>query len=56
MSDPTTYRRYAEECRRLAKIIPEEHRSVLLEVARAWNELADEQEVDPRSDSHDLAQ
>ena len=35
MGDPATYRRYAEECRRLAKTMPAENRHVLLEIARA---------------------
>jgi hypothetical protein len=56
MSDPATYRRYAEECRRIAQTLPEEHRRVLHEIARAWMELADELLPDPPSDSHDLAQ
>ena len=55
MSDPATYRRYAEECRRLAKTMPAENRHVLLEIARAWSDLAEEhQQDDPRSDGHEL--
>jgi hypothetical protein len=50
MSDPATYRRYAEECRRIAKMVSNEHRSALLEIAQAWIELADEHEIDSRSD------
>ena len=44
MRDPATYRRYAEECVRLASIMPEEHRRTLLEIAEAWSKLANEAE------------
>jgi len=44
MRDPATYRRYAEECCRLASIMPEEHRGTLLEIAEAWSKLAEEAE------------
>ena len=44
MRDPATYRRYAQECRRLASIMPEEHRGTLLEIAEAWSRLAEEAE------------
>jgi hypothetical protein len=44
MHDPATYRRYADECRRLAKTMPEEHRRTLLEIAAAWTRLAQEAE------------
>jgi hypothetical protein len=44
MRDPATYRRYAEECRRLASIMPEEHRRTLMEIAEAWSKLAEEAE------------
>jgi len=55
MRDPTTYRRYAEECRRLAKMMPAEYRHVLLEIARAWSDLAEEHQQDGRrSDGHEL--
>jgi hypothetical protein len=52
MRDPTTYRRYAEECRRLAKTISAENRHVLLDIAQAWSDLA-QQHQNPRSDGHD---
>jgi len=42
MQDRATYRRYAEECRRLATAAPDEHRRVLLEIAEAWMKLAQE--------------
>ena len=44
MREPATYRRYAEECRRLASIMPEEHRRTLLEIAEAWSKLANDAE------------
>jgi hypothetical protein len=44
MRNPATYRRYAEECPRLASIMPEEHRRTLLEIAEAWAKLAEESE------------
>jgi hypothetical protein len=33
--DPIEFRRYAEECRRLANDMPA-HRATLLEIAEAW--------------------
>lgn len=39
MEDANTYRRYAEECRKLARSMPE-HRSALLNMATVWLELA----------------
>jgi hypothetical protein len=46
MHDLDTYRRYAEECRRLANTMPE-HRANLLELAQAWLEQADRAESPP---------
>jgi hypothetical protein len=46
MQDRDTYRRYAEECRRLANTVPE-HRANLLELAEAWLEQADWGESPP---------
>jgi hypothetical protein len=45
MAEAATYRRYAEECRRLAKMMPPEHRTTLLEIAEAWTRLAQESEA-----------
>jgi hypothetical protein len=44
MSDDTEkYRRYAEECRRLAdKFASVEDKAMLLDLAQAWDQLADE--------------
>lgn len=39
MEDARTYRRYAEECRKLAKSMPE-HRAKLLDMAAVWLDLA----------------
>jgi hypothetical protein len=42
-SSSTQYREFAEECLRLAKQAKEEgHRNILQEMAKVWNELADE--------------
>jgi phytoene/squalene synthetase len=49
MGDPKLYRQYAEECRRLARTMPEEHRPALLKIAAAWTKLADESEQQTRS-------
>jgi len=43
MTTPTQYRRFAEECRRLAQQVESDrHRLVLHEMASAWEALADE--------------
>jgi hypothetical protein len=46
MQNPADYRRYAEECERMAKLGPPEHREALLRIAAAWRQCADE--VDQR--------
>ena len=46
MRDPVKFRRYAEECRRLAKMMPLEHRGTLMKIAEAWIECAQEAERD----------
>jgi hypothetical protein len=50
MRDSSTYRRFAQECQRLANVMPEEHRRTLLEIADAWANLAEdpEQEASPK--------
>ena len=50
MRDPAKFRRYAEECRRLANIMPKEHRGTLLKIADAWIECAQEAERDTGKD------
>jgi hypothetical protein len=45
MTTPTQYRRFAEECRRLAQQVESDrHGLVLHEMASAWEALADETE------------
>ena len=39
MEDASTYRRYADECRKLARSMPE-HREKLLDMAQVWLDLA----------------
>jgi hypothetical protein len=40
MQTPEEYRKYAEECERIASSGPPEHRETLLKIARAWRECA----------------
>jgi len=43
METSTDYQRFAEECRRLAKTIEtDRYRKILLEMAEAWEQLAEE--------------
>jgi hypothetical protein len=45
MKTAAEYRKHAEECRVLAKQVPEgEHRDQLLEMARTWDNLAADRE------------
>jgi hypothetical protein len=45
METPNDYRKYAQECRRLAaKADAEEHRAILQEMAETWIRLAAEAE------------
>jgi hypothetical protein len=39
MEDANTYRRYADDCRKLARSMPE-HRASLLDMAAVWLALA----------------
>jgi hypothetical protein len=43
MHTPEDYRKYAEECERIASVSPE-NRRILLNIARAWRERADHAE------------
>jgi len=49
MQNPAQYRKYAEECRRLAQLGSREHRATLLEMAEAWTRCADELEEAERA-------
>jgi hypothetical protein len=40
MDDPAIYRKYAEECRRLAKSMSAQDTKILTEIAEAWLECA----------------
>jgi hypothetical protein len=40
MPDDKSYRQYADECARLARSMPE-HRAKLIDMAAAWNALAE---------------
>ena len=44
MQNPTEYRKYAQECERLAEQLPKQHTETLLNIARAWRVCADEME------------
>jgi hypothetical protein len=44
MQTPEDYRKYAEECERIARSVSPENRRILLNIARAWRERADEAE------------
>jgi hypothetical protein len=44
MQNPAKFREYAEECRKLATNAKPEHRQKLLEIAKAWEECANELE------------
>jgi hypothetical protein len=44
MEDIEKFRKYAEECRRLAESMKPEHRATLLEIAEAWDQCAEEAE------------
>ena len=44
MQSPAEYRRYAEECERIARGGLPQHRSLLLGIAEAWRKLAREAE------------
>jgi hypothetical protein len=44
MQNPAVYRKYADECRRLAQQALPEHKATLLEIAKAWIACAEEVE------------
>lgn len=42
MSNADKFREYAEECRRIAHLLPAKDRDVMLEIARAWIHYAEQ--------------
>jgi hypothetical protein len=44
MQSPEQYRKYAQECERIARDGSAENRAALLEIARAWRACADDVE------------
>jgi hypothetical protein len=44
MDDPAIYRKYADECKRLAKTMSPADRKVMLDIAEAWLLCAKEAE------------
>jgi hypothetical protein len=40
MQNPSEYRKYAEECERMAKEGPQQNRAALLKIAAAWRQCA----------------
>jgi hypothetical protein len=44
MQDAAQFRKYADECRRLARTLPPAHKQTLLEIANAWTDRAEEAE------------
>jgi hypothetical protein len=44
MDSPAEYRRYAEECERMAREGLPEHKEVLLAIAKAWRDCAERAE------------
>jgi hypothetical protein len=42
METAAQYRKYAEECERIARQSPLANRAALLDIAKAWTALADE--------------
>jgi hypothetical protein len=48
MTDAITFKRYAEDCRRMAKSMKPEHKATLLEIAEAWDQCAEEAEKEDR--------
>jgi hypothetical protein len=56
MESSSEYRRFAEECRRLAQDAKtERHRKILEEMAEAWSKLAEEAEEDNQLSGVSLA-
>ena len=51
MQDANTYRRYAADCRRLAKTMSKKDGNIMLKMAEAWDGRADEAECVQRKHS-----
>jgi hypothetical protein len=51
MKDVIKFREYAEDCRRLAKSMKAEHKATLLEIADAWERVAEEREREARKEA-----
>jgi hypothetical protein len=48
MQNPVKFREYAEECKRLAQQTAGENRAILLEIAKAWINCAEDAERNQR--------
>ncbi len=48
MADVQKFKKYAEDCRRLAKNMKPDHKATLLEIAEAWDRCAEEAEREAR--------
>ena len=53
MSDPETYRRYANDCRRIAENMSASDKQTLSEIAEAWEARAREAEQKQKRDTSD---
>ena len=51
MKDAKTYREYAADCRRMAKLMSSKDKDVLMKMAEAWDERA--READARREGKD---
>ena len=44
MQDSNTYRRYANDCRRIAQTMSAKDQAIMLEMAKVWDERAEDAE------------
>jgi hypothetical protein len=44
MQDSNVYRRYANDCRRIAQTMSAKDKAIMLEMAKVWDDRADEAE------------
>jgi hypothetical protein len=49
MQTPDEYRQFAEECERLARIAPPDKADIMLAIANAWRQRAEEAQLRQRS-------